>query len=318
MVDFSIIAAPLLLVGLGAIELASWFYVRQAASLALLEAGRAAITAHGNPDAIVVGLERALLPLYPAAGGRTAQQRLQDALTERAMRIQAAPWQIQILSPTPAAFHDFADPQLTAAQPGRLPTINNHYQQEQHQGHRAEGRPEGAGLRSGMSIFQANTIVLRLTWLHEPLIPGMKALIRMLAPEQGSYNQLAMARGGYLPIKRDIALIMQSHPVDWPARPDLKVVRADVAPMPAWRSNEPCTGLWCQKALPGAHDAQNGPIQGQDSAGSTPAPVAGWLVDGDAPGGSGGPATPDENGLPGVDDLAVNSNDPACGVVLCC
>src|SRR3546814_2801513 len=50
LIEFSVVAVPILLLGLGSVDIASWFFTRQAVSLALLEAGRAGIVSHAHPQ----------------------------------------------------------------------------------------------------------------------------------------------------------------------------------------------------------------------------------------------------------------------------
>src|SRR5690606_1789355 len=112
-----------------------------------------------------------------------------NAFQQRRLDTGAAAWQIEVLSPSSQAFHDFADPALNTARHNRLPTINNNYQLEQDQRHRAQGWPQGLGPTSGVSIYDANTLVLRLTYLHEPVVPGIKGLMRLLGQHNGTYGQ---------------------------------------------------------------------------------------------------------------------------------
>ncbi|MDS1140990.1 pilus assembly protein [Pusillimonas sp. SM2304] len=310
LIEFSIIAIPIMLMALGGIDVAQWLLTRQAASLALLEAGRAGATSHAKPQAIATAFEQALLPLFPASRGASAWQNQGAAFLQRRRDTGAAAWQIQILSPPPPAFNDFADPALSHARHDRLPTINNDYQFEQDQRRRNQGWPGGLGPASRVSIYQANTLVLRLTYLHEPVVPGMKGLMRLLGKENGSYGQHAMARG-YLPISREISLSMQSHPVLWPMPEDGSLVRPGSAPSRSASpsaTQPPCTGLWCRGM--------------QSMARPTP-PAAGS-------GAPGEPAWTPGKPLPGPvsypepmpshpgNGLTVPADDPACGVAVCC
>lgn len=68
---FAVVVMPVLLLGLGSVEIAHWFFTRQAVSLALLEAGRAAVTSHNHPQRIIGAFERTLEPVF---GGRQAQR----------------------------------------------------------------------------------------------------------------------------------------------------------------------------------------------------------------------------------------------------
>lgn len=314
MLEFSIAAVPVLLLGLGSIELGQWLFHKQAVSLALLEAGRAAITSHAKPAVIEAAFEQALLPLFATSQKNGAQHRLHSALQQRSQTTGAAPWRIEILSPTPKAFMDFSDPSLAIAHETGLAAINNNYLAEQGRSNRNRGN--GVGPLSGQSILQANTLVLRLTYLHEPVLPGMKGLLRMLGNDGAGYASHAMARGGYLPLVQEIMLTMQSHPVDWPLPANGKVVgsggvsTAIPSPLPAAK----CQGLWCLDQ----HATTIPP-------GSTPAPDKGsppyWLPPGNEQGeGPSGPPLSGNNGgsTPRPEQPTVQPNDPACGVALCC
>src|SRR5690606_16848997 len=131
LIEFSIVAIPVLLLGLGGIEIAHWHLTRQALSLALLEAGRAGITDHARPLSMAARFEQALLPLFPASSTGSARQNQQAAFQQRQHTTGAPPWHIAIVSPTPQAFQDFAEPSLSHAMGHSLATINNHYQFEQ-------------------------------------------------------------------------------------------------------------------------------------------------------------------------------------------
>ncbi len=302
LIEFSIVAIPILLVGLGSVDIAAWFFTRQAASLALLEAGRAGIVGHAHPDAMAQAFEQALLPLFPDSSSQASRQKLQNALHKRSVETGGPPWQIEILSPAPDAFRDFADGSVSVRGQGALAAINNSYQQEQDLKRRGQGWEQGRGPASGASIFQANTLVLRLSYLHEPVLPGMKSLIRMLGSENGSYRQHALARG-YLPLVREIALGMQSHPVDWPMPPSGKIVRGQSTALAQSPTQPGCVGIQCGGPKSPVHAGPEpslplAPIQ-PDPGGTAHIPVGN-----DPP--------------PGSEYLAVSPDDPACGVVLCC
>jgi hypothetical protein len=346
-IEFPIVAVPLLLAGLGSIEVAHWLLTRQALSLALLQAARAGATDHGRPDTIEAAFEHALLPLFPGKERRSAMQARSDAFARRGHDTGLAPWQIQILSPTAAAFDDFVDPTVMRAehsgamlheQDGRrqtqhpalpvtpgLPAINNHYQLEQHRRHAAAGWPGGRGPRSGQSIFEANTLVLRLRYLHEPALPGIKGLLRLLGNERGTYGQRAMALGGYLPLTREIALTMESHPVLWPLPANGKLIRAPESPAAAAPDIASCHGWWCARQAPPARPF-DGSVPDQPASG-TPAPglpASGNPADTTGPGDVAAGRPPGGHSNSGEDPdvihdaLGVAPDDPACGVVLCC
>lgn len=311
MIEFSIVAVPILLLGLGSIETAHWLLTRQVVSLALLEASRAGVSGHARPETITAAFEQALLPLFPASASNSARQNQQLAFHKRTRDTAGAPWQMAVLSPTTAAFNDFSDPQLSRTLQGGLAVINNNYLLEQDQRRRAQGWLHGLGPESNMSIYQANTLTLRLTYLHEPVVPGMKGLMRLLGRSGGTYGQHAMAHG-YLPLSREISLVMQSHPVRWPGLVAAgNVIQPGLPTLAGPAPILPCTGLWCMAPqsttlAPGSPDAPYRP------PGSVRAPPA-------------EPATPTSPTapLPGpadtsTDGLAVAPDHPDCGLTLCC
>ena len=245
--EFTLTAVPVLLAGLGTIELARWFFVKQAVSLALLEAARAGITQNARAQTIEAAFEHALLPLFPASGAQSASERLQHAFKQREESTAAPPWQIRVATPNTEAFKDFATAGLNVQGAEGLAVINNNYQAEQHQRYLAKGWLQGRGPASGATIFQANELTLNLTYMHEPLVPGVGALLRQLMSGSSGYEQQALA-GGYLPMRQTLRLTMQSHPVAWPYTGP-KVLGAH-SPWPALPASatpsSACRGLWCQ------------------------------------------------------------------------
>src|SRR5690606_8511734 len=73
------------------------------------------------------------------------------------------------------------------------------------------------GPKSGDTIFDANTLSLELTYLHRPLLPGLRSLLKTLALARGSDGAgSAMAKAGLLPLRQHISLEMQSSAYQWP------------------------------------------------------------------------------------------------------
>lgn len=311
LVEFSIVIVPVLLAGLGIVEIAQWFFTKQAVSLALLEAGRAASVDHANPKTIELAFERAMQPLFTSSSGQPASTRLHAALQQRQLATGAAPWQIEVLSPSAAAFNDFSQPGLQVKGAQGLAAINNHYLAEQHERLHQQGMLNGLGPQSKLTIFQANTLVLRVSWLHQPLVPGVSGLLRMLGKPHGSYSQHAMATGGYLPIKQELALVMQSHPANWPALANGKVTGPEIIGAVATDNTpiDPCVGIWCvrdwQSTSDSANNAPGGPGPAPDTRTPPSAQPPGIPLDQD------GSVPP--SGLPNLDPA-----DPACGISLCC
>ncbi len=225
MAGFLLASVPVLTLGLGGVEAAHWSGLRQTLSLALMEAARAGATRQARPQAIAQAFEHGLRMAYPdpRAAGR--------ALRERRAAL-GAPWRIRIARPSPDAFLDHADPDLRGPRdhPGQ-PLIRNDYQARQQARRLAQGWPGGRIPRSGLTIHEANTLVLELWWPHRPLVPGVAAIVRALAPLAGDPAQARLMAAGYLPFRRRVGVAMQSHPAAWPDLADGRVTH-DTAPAP--------------------------------------------------------------------------------------
>ncbi|CAB3844540.1 hypothetical protein LMG26858_01379 [Achromobacter anxifer] len=226
-VEFAVAAALLLLLGLLAIEAALWQGARQMAYLALMEAARAGATAHGDPARMRAAFLQALLPRHAGTQGVDhARRRQEHEQAELAAISGSDPWRIEVLLPDEQSFREHARPGLKVAAAAGLRAIDNGYQDLQH-----ARRPPRPG---GQSIFQANTLKLRLTYLHKPLLPPLRALLAALAVDAASYAGNAQARG-LLPVRMELETEMHSHPVDWAHR----------APQPAGIVYGECRSLRC-------------------------------------------------------------------------
>ncbi|WZB74942.1 hypothetical protein WJ972_33060 [Achromobacter insuavis] len=158
----------MLLLALGTVEAVRWQLTRQIVHLALLQAARAGATAHADPTRIRAAFQQALLPLHAGTGGAAGARRRQaDAQARIAARVGAPAWRIEILRPDAQAFRDHARPGLRTDAPAGLPAIDNAYQALQY-----TRRPD---LPDSRSIFLANTLRLRLTYLYRPLLPPLRA-----------------------------------------------------------------------------------------------------------------------------------------------
>ncbi len=209
-IEFAVAGAVVLLLGLLAIETARWQGVRQMAYLALMEAGRAGATGHGDPARMRMAFLQALLPQYDDAQGQAgARRRQEDEQAELAAISGTHPWRIEVLLPDEQSFREHARPDLKVPAASGLRAIDNGYQDLQH-----ARRPPQPG---GQTIFQANTLKLRLTYLHKPLLPPLRALLAALGSDRGSFAGNAQTRG-LLPLRMELETEMHSHPVDWARR----------------------------------------------------------------------------------------------------
>ena len=219
-VEFVLMAMLLLFLGFGAFEAARWMAERQVVGLALHEAGRAGIVSHGSPQAMHAAFEHTVGALFVSGNPARTRQRLRRFGQALHTATGAPPWQIEIRSPTAAAFRDFSHalaplPASGPRLPVQAPRINNNYLAEQAAHYRRLGLPEGRGVESGVTIVDANTLALRLRYAYAPLAPGLKPLLRTLADATEHPYSRQLFRHGYLPIRRDMAMMMQSHPALW-------------------------------------------------------------------------------------------------------
>jgi len=227
LIEFSLAAVLLLTLGLGMVETAHWFAVRQTLSLALVQAARAGAVAHARPDRIEQVFERGLLPLFGSGTAATVQLQANLARTQSALG--SAPWRIRMDSPHPLAFRDFGevDPLPAQLRPHpALPALDNDYLAAQHARHLARGWQQGRGPRSGQTVFEAHTLTLTLHYPHRPLLASTRALLRLLASDTANpYSQTAL-RSGFVVMQRRASVLMQSHPVQWPDSASGKVIWA--------------------------------------------------------------------------------------------
>ncbi|MFC4298325.1 TadE/TadG family type IV pilus assembly protein [Castellaniella hirudinis] len=265
MAGFLLAAVPILTLGLGGVEAAHWSGLRQTLSLALMEAARAGATQQARPQAIAQAFEHGLRMAYPAP--RAAAR----ALQERRAALGGAPWRIRIARPTPEVFLDHADPDVRGprAYPGQ-PLIRNDYQARQQTRRQAQGWPQGRGPRSGLNIHEANTLVLELWWPHRPLVPGVGAIVRSLAPLADDPAQARLMAAGYLPFRRRVTVAMQSHPAAWPDLADGRVTHGVSAP-PGWAAGQTgrdgatsTNAAWAEAAMPDAGATEGPTLQADD------------------------------------------------------
>ncbi|ETF00544.1 hypothetical protein W822_21750 [Advenella kashmirensis W13003] len=207
-IEFLVAAVPLLFSAMATFEASRWYMTREAVNLALLEAARAGSVAHARPQAIENAFLNGLTPLFASAGqGRNPQARMMFELDQFEQTSGGLAWDITILHPSAAEFADFMQKDLPIALTTGLPAINNHYQFRQHQQH-------GKGQLSGSTIYDANTLQLQVRYLYQPVVPGMRTLLRSVFSATGLANSAAATQGA-LPIVSAIAIEMQSHPVFW-------------------------------------------------------------------------------------------------------
>ncbi len=295
MVEFVLVALPLTFTGLAGVEFTHWQLARQAVDLALLEAVREGSVTHGDPAAMRRRFDAALLPWF---GGGTSAAELAASAHRMARRFDDIQQQtgqpalrLDVLSPQPGAFTDFSDPALSRRY-GR-PTISVDYAFEGHARDAAAGLSNGIGAASGQTRFDATSLRVRLTYVHMPLLPGLRGVIRAMTPTGDDFASRARSQGGMLTMTREMVAVMQSHPIQW----------TSTAYADAWGTS---------RTLP---DDRSGEVGGvlptPGCLGCQPSPPPGSGPGTGLPGGSPAPWQPPGSG-------GVSPDDPACGVTLCC
>lgn len=216
LLGFTLISLPVLLLGLGALELAYWLSLSQAINVAFMQAARAGITTHARPISIADAFEQNLKLAYP-------NRHTIPRLLQQQKQALGLPWQIKIISPMPGSFTDHQythGPKL----PGEIARINNLYQDLQQLSNLEKGWPNGNGPVSAQNIYQANTLILELSWPHRPALALIGNIMASLTPADSDNKYIMQA--GYLPIKRKLTFVMQSDPVLWPELADGRVIYA--------------------------------------------------------------------------------------------
>ncbi|HEY0295703.1 MAG TPA: TadE family protein [Bordetella sp.] len=216
LVESAVALGVVLFAGLLALEFAHWQLMRHLAQVALTEAARAGATGHGRPSLMAQAFEAGMAPRYAAPDGGS-RQRLRAAWARTAARTGLPAWRIWVLQPDAAAHADFGQTGLPLPDDSRgQPAIRNDYQAEQHARYAARW-PQGRGPRSGLTIFEANMLHLRLLYLVDPLVPALRPLLRSLASGATDACTRQALAAGALPLRLDLLMDMQSHPVNWPA-----------------------------------------------------------------------------------------------------
>lgn len=213
-VGFLIIAIPILLLGLGGIEITQWYQTRHLVNVALMQAARHASMTHAQPEEIEKSFEQAILPLFSSKESSSRRQQQYFRLLQQR---QLPPWRVIVENPNHKHFMDFHRDDLSIAKQTGLLAIDNNYQYEQHQ-HR------GVGLLSQQSIYEANTLTMVITYPYHPLIPGMKSLFKALQTLATDDYAKQLLAHGFLPITHRLSMSMQSHPVEWPSLANGKVI----------------------------------------------------------------------------------------------
>lgn len=230
--EFMIAGIVILFIALSAYDLIRAQTLRQLYQNALLEGARAAATHHVDPAQIQKKVNEAMLVWSVNSTNspkELAQQQRHDRFTAR---YQLHPWQVSILSPNAQSFTRYADRRAQREVGTSHSTINQHYQYEHHKGLLKMDRPFSFSAQPSLtekySILDANTITLQGVYLYEPsflLLRGVIAAASKLNIAE-SYTHQALAKG-LIPLKVTLSVAAQSHPVQWPIKPNEAIQRAN-------------------------------------------------------------------------------------------
>ena len=155
----SLIAMLFLWVVLGAaVELALLFRTKAALNHATLQAARSAMVANAEPQALVNGLARGLLPLFGPTPGLAGAA---ETLTERALPEVVQFARVRVLNPNRRAFDDFAESRNGNRE---IPNDDLHL------------LPDTTGESSGLSLQDANLLRVEVVYgapLRIPIIADL-------------------------------------------------------------------------------------------------------------------------------------------------
>ncbi len=212
-IESCLVLIPLLLITALILELTHSQNVRQIAQLALYEAARVGSVTGAHPAKIDQAFSAAILPLFvPAGMHATAAMRRDASARAIARETGLSLWIIEMLNPDPAVFTDFAEPDLSKKF-GRL-VLRNDYLAEQHQTHIRQGWPGGLGPTSGRTVFEANTLRLKLSLRYRPRTPWIAFVLKKLSTHRTDQTGVAWQKG-YLVAELITEVMMQSHAQLW-------------------------------------------------------------------------------------------------------
>jgi hypothetical protein len=236
--ESSLVCIPLILFAALLLELTQSQHVRHIAQLALYEAARTGSVSGAHPHDIDLAFSAAILPLFVPAGihGNSAKRRdarAQHITNETGLSL----WQIETLNPDRFVFEDFSDAELSRKL-GRL-ALRNDYLTEQHQAHIRHGWQEGHGPHSGLTVFEAHTLRLKLSLLYKPLTPGIAFILKKLGARRSDRTGVAWQKG-YLVTELVAEVMMQSHAQQWneTARSSRRVKKIDLTPFASIQSKQ--------------------------------------------------------------------------------
>jgi hypothetical protein len=191
-IESMLVLALVLLPLLGALfELTQLGVARQLLQAAAFDATRAAAVAQGDREVLLRVLARGLVPLHGRASGTPPATAFARALVE-AQRPDLT--RIEFVSPTRAAFDDHAVP---VGGDRWLPNAGSDL-------------VAGRGARSGLSLAEANGLVVRVRYCQRLVVPLLDRMIAGVWQRYGSPEARGCLLQRRIPIVVEAMTVMQS------------------------------------------------------------------------------------------------------------
>ncbi|WP_201313999.1 TadE family protein [Dyella sp. EPa41] len=183
---------------LGIFQMILFYRAKGLVDYAALEAARNGATHGVEMNAMRVGLARGLLPLYTRDPDKTAVATAYARAYADTINPLAS--QIQVISPTKAAFADWKVRQFDGVD--AIPNDSLPY------------RSTSTGGRSGLTVQDANVLKIRVVYGYKMIVPVIDKLIlgvyRLTFYQGMSAQEVAMLESGRLPIATQAMVRMQT------------------------------------------------------------------------------------------------------------
>jgi outer membrane protein OmpA-like peptidoglycan-associated protein len=219
LIEFSIVAPAVTLVGMGALQFALMFNAKNHLNHAAFMAARAGATNHAvltdgtvSTASIQGAYIRALVPLYI---GESNPDEIEE-ITKKAREDLADNLQIEIINPTQESFVDWNDAALSATLgKGKGPNGSN-ARVIRNTGQAHAGNQVGTA--SGQTIQEANLLKIRVTHGYQPAVPVMSKLFlyfyQHVLPQSGlTAFEKQLLDNERIPVITQATVQMQSHPI---------------------------------------------------------------------------------------------------------
>ena len=213
MLETCLVLIPILIVAGLIFEVMQMNQIKSIARLALYEAGRHASVTHAEPALFEKMFKQHMIAQFvPKGSFASAEDRQHASIKQQKQKTGLPIWKLTVVSPTKESFNDFADPKLSKT--NKRPTIRHDYMDVQHNLRIKQGWTEGKGPQSRQTIFQANTVKIKLTYFHSPSLPGLKTALQLIGKIRSDDIGHAWRQGLFV-IVMEHQVMMQSDLKNW-------------------------------------------------------------------------------------------------------